>query len=149
MKQNPRKIKLVKPAFQLKIASVFLVTALVAMVVQAFTLHRTVMKMATLLPNDSDLLTQIWPEQLVQSTLLTAGLLLFMVLGVGIAITHKIAGPLHRFEMYMRALKNGKASAPCKLRTSDQLQDFCQLLNEATEPLRTESSGENESRTAA
>jgi len=79
---------------------------------------------------------------------LTAGLLLFMVLGVGIAITHKIAGPLHRFEIYLRALKSGQTSAPCKLRNSDQLQDFCQLLNEATEPLRT-ASDEQESRTAA
>ena len=149
MKRHPRKIKLVMPAFQLKLASVFLVTALVATAVQAITLHRTVMKLAPLLPTDGGLLATIWPEQLVQSTLLTASLLLFMILGVGIAITHKIAGPLHRFEIYLRALKSDQASEPCKLRDTDQLQDFCQLLNEATEPLRAESSNERASRAAA
>lgn len=55
---------------------------------------------------------------------------------MGVASTHKIVGPLYRFRVYLTALARGESPEPCRIRKDDELQDLCELLNRATEPLR-------------
>ncbi len=136
MHKHARKKKLIKPGLQLRMAAIFTVTALAAIVIQAFTLHRSMMKVAEFMPNDGDLLRKIWPEVFRSSVTLTAVLIVLTVYLVGVTITHSLAGPIYRFEEYLRSLLAGRSTEPCKLRKSDQLQELCTLLNDATAPLR-------------
>jgi nitrogen fixation/metabolism regulation signal transduction histidine kinase len=68
--------------------------------------------------------------------LLTFLLLTPLMLGVGIVATFKIAGPLHNFEQFLRAVRDGQQVEPCQIRKGDELQTLCTLLNEVTAPLR-------------
>ncbi len=139
MHKHSRKKKLIKPALQLRLAAIFTVTALAAVIIQAFTLHRSMMKVAEFMPNDGDLLRKIWPEVFRSSVTLTAILIVLTVYLVGVTITHSLAGPIFRFEEYLRGLRAGRSTEPCKLRKGDQLQELCSLLNDATASLRGKS----------
>jgi hypothetical protein len=133
---HPRKKKLIKPGIQLKVAGVFMGIALGATLVQAFTFNRTMLKVARLLPHDQEIFEQIWPGLFRSSVLLTALVIVLATYCVGVALTHKLFGPIYRFEQYLRSLKSGGATRPCTLRQGDYLQEFCGLLNDATAPLR-------------
>jgi hypothetical protein len=47
--------------------------------------------------------------------------------------THRIAGPLVRFENTLREMRQGKPIAPIKLRDHDMLNEFCDAFNEFIE----------------
>jgi len=62
------------------------------------------------------------------------------MLAVGILVTHRIAGPVYRFEQHLRALARGESPGPCKIRGGDELQELCRLINSAVEALRARGS---------
>jgi signal transduction histidine kinase len=62
--------------------------------------------------------------------------LLPTMLVVGILVTHRIAGPVYRFEQYLGALARGENPGPCHIRRGDELQELCQQINAAFETLR-------------
>ena len=64
------------------------------------------------------------------------GMLLPLTIAIGILVTFRIAGPLYRFERFLELVIRGEQVGPCKLRNGDELQDLCDLINEATRPLR-------------
>jgi len=138
MTNHSRKKKLIKPALQLKLAGIFMASALAVISIQAFTLHKTTMALSGYLPNDQALFKKLWPDYFLQNTVLAGLLILVAMFGVGIAVTFRIAGPIYRFENYLRDLRDGKATAPCSLRSGDDLKGICDLLNEATEPIRAQ-----------
>ena len=70
--------------------------------------------------------------------LTSAALFLPLVFAVGVLTTFRFAGPVYRFEQFLKNVIAGKAPADCRLRKGDHLQDFCQLLNQATAPLRVQ-----------
>ena len=65
-------------------------------------------------------------------------MLIFLPLtyAVGILTTFRIAGPLYRFETFLNQVLAGEKPERFRLRKGDELQDFADLLNAVTEPLR-------------
>lgn len=70
--------------------------------------------------------------------------LIMIIAGVGIALagmvtfvllSHKIAGPLYRFEQDLNEIANGNLTKRISVRRSDQLTEFKDALNELTESL--------------
>ncbi len=55
---------------------------------------------------------------------------------IGVLTTHRFAGPVYRFEMYLKQVIRGERPGDCRLRKGDELMDLCALINEATAPLR-------------
>jgi len=65
------------------------------------------------------------------------GLLFAMVLmGYGIVLTHKIAGPLFKVGKYMTEVKEGRIGPVYNLRKGDQLQEFFEVYKEMHIALR-------------
>jgi hypothetical protein len=66
------------------------------------------------------------------------GLLLsFFVIGChSIFISHKIAGPLHRFNLIFKAIREGIVPTPIKLRGGDYLYSEMENINQMLELLR-------------
>lgn len=65
------------------------------------------------------------------------GLLFAMVLmGYGIVLTHKIAGPLFKVAKYMTEVKAGKIGPVYNLRKGDQLQEFFEVYKQMHVALR-------------
>ena len=88
------------------------------------------------LPNDGSLLLSQFPSILSECLVLTSVLLLPLTLVVGIRSTFRIVGPMYRFRVFLNELVAGNQTEPCRIRSEDELHDFCDLLNRATESLR-------------
>jgi hypothetical protein len=65
------------------------------------------------------------------------GMVLPTLFVIGLIMTHRIAGPIYRFEVFFNKILGGERPKDITLRQGDELQEFCQLINRATAPLRT------------
>jgi methyl-accepting chemotaxis protein len=64
--------------------------------------------------------------------------LILSISAVGILITHKVAGPLHKIASYFgRVRENRLGPAPANLRKGDELQEFYGAFKEMHQSLRT------------
>lgn len=131
-----RKKKLINPRLQLRLVAIFLCAAGLAVQVEAVLIALTLSRLSRELPNDGAVLLELLPEFVRTNLVLTFLLLTPLMIGVGIVATFKIAGPLYRFEQFLRAVRDGQQTEPCRLRKGDELQHICTLLNEVTAPLR-------------
>jgi len=52
-------------------------------------------------------------------------------LALGFFLTHRLAGPLYRFEQTIKAILSGDLSVRIRLREKDEFQDLALLLNQA------------------
>jgi hypothetical protein len=132
-----RSNKLIRPRLQVKLTLVFIGAALIALVINAYMLNRTMMQLVSRLPHDELVVMSEWPALLRSNLVWTAVLLVPLMLGVGIPTTFRLTGPMHRMELYLRAVLRGEEVGECQLRRKDELQDFCELVNRATEAHRT------------
>ena len=67
------------------------------------------------------------------------GTVLLLCLGlffIGIRMTHKVAGPLHKIGLYLDKVKDGKYTPVYNLRKGDQLVEFFEHFKEAHAALR-------------
>jgi methyl-accepting chemotaxis protein len=62
--------------------------------------------------------------------------LAFLVVGYGIVMTHKIAGPLFKMKRYLGEIAEGRLDQLAGLRKGDQLQDFFTALDHMHAALR-------------
>jgi methyl-accepting chemotaxis protein len=132
---NKRKKTLIEPRLQLKTAGLFLQMAALAALTQSLVLGWVLHDLADELPRDGAALQTMIKPALASSFLITVALLTPILLAIGVRASFRVLGPLHRMRVHLRALARGEATEPCAIRASDELQDFCQLLNEATAPL--------------
>ncbi len=77
-------------------------------------------------------------DRVVLWTIIGFGVVLvFSVSAVGILITHKVAGPLHKIaSLFGRVRENRMGPAPASLRKGDELQDFYSTFREMHQALR-------------
>jgi methyl-accepting chemotaxis protein len=62
--------------------------------------------------------------------------LIIIIFLAGILISHRIAGPMYRFEESARAIRNGDLSVNFNIRKSDEMHDISIMLEEMVESLR-------------
>ena len=137
-----RKNKLIKPRLQLKIAFAFVLLAGIAGMVQAMFLVRALSTLAGQAGDEQGLLmaqvSGVVQEHFVLGFLVLAPLFLIF----GILVTFRIAGPVYRMELYLKELAAGGYSGPCSIRKGDELQELCEVLNQAVGRLRVSESEE-------
>lgn len=76
-------------------------------------------------------------DQALLIGLIIFGILLVIVLaGYGIVMTHKVAGPLFKIANYLDQIRDGKLSPIHNLRKGDQLADFFEHFKAAHDSLR-------------
>jgi hypothetical protein len=136
MATNQRRIKLIQPRLQLKLLSSFLGISALSLTLQFLLFTSSLSSIAADLPQDGDLVVEMIPEELLLILLISFGVMLPLTFFVGVIITFRVAGPLYRFEMFLKAIQRGEKPADCRIRRNDELQGFCELLNQATAPLR-------------
>ena len=136
MNTTRRKKKLIKPGWQLKLILTFASMAVIAVVVQAGMTFYTLTTVSHELPSEGVLLLDAMERAVLRNLLFTCAFLLPVMVGIGLIATFQVAGPMYRFEQYLKSLLDGTSDGPCRLRASDSMQDFCKLLNRATAPLR-------------
>jgi nitrogen fixation/metabolism regulation signal transduction histidine kinase len=63
-------------------------------------------------------------------------LLVVLLAGAGILVTHKVAGPIYKMKRQIRALGKGSLQIPAPLRRGDELVDFFDTFNATVRSLR-------------
>lgn len=129
-----RRKKLIKPRLQLRLIGAFAAITATALLFQAVLLSRELTSASVRIAGAERLADEA-PEILGRVLLYSFVAILPLLLLLGVLATFRVAGPIRRFEIYLTALARGQVDEPCRIRKGDELQDFCTLLNEATEPL--------------
>ncbi len=135
-KIEQRRDRLVRPRLQLRLILAFLAVATMALLLQ-FTLFASVLSTAASnLPHDGQILLENTTGLTLAIFAISMSVLLPLCFFVGVLVTFRVAGPLHRFEKHLEAIARGEDPGPCRIREGDELQDFCAKLNAAIERVR-------------
>jgi signal peptidase II len=135
-KNHLRLRKWVKPRLQLKLIGSFLALSFVAVVLQFMLFSTNVMRLAKHLPFAEDYTETLVGDMLRDTMLIAIAVLIPLSLLVGGLVTHRIAGPVYRFERYLEEVAAGTQIGPCKIRERDELHELCTAINRATESIR-------------
>lgn len=141
MQQTPtwkRKQKLPQPRFQLRLIGAIAVICALTLVVHTILVGWQVMSLAGTLPSGGGHVAEALPSLLFRALGLSLVMVLPALLLIGVHLTFRIAGPLFRFERHLEQVAAGETTAPCAIRESDDLQDFCNLLNKGLEGARAQ-----------
>jgi hypothetical protein len=138
--QFKRSRLLVKNRLQIKVILAFIGISSVAALFQVYLLSRSLSLLAERMPKEGDLLLNELPMIVRSSTLLSLAFLVPFMAGVGLVLTHRIAGPIYRFETYLGQVVRGEQSGPVRIRKGDEFQDLCTLINDAVSAVENRSS---------
>lgn len=147
--QNPRRKKLIEKRIQLKFVGAVITVAGLSVLVQTLVLHFALSGLIAGLPNDRVTAMEAVPDLMATSLFATFAVLLPLSFLVGVTTSFKVAGPIYRLRTYLREVVSGTAVEPCRLRKDDELQDLCELVNEATEERRRTNARDSGERKAA
>ena len=136
--------KLSRPGLQLKLVGSFLGMTSLALLLQFLLLGGQLTSMLSQIPRHGGDVAQEVPGLLVSVLLLSAAVVLPLMFGLGVVMTHKIAGPVHRFEEYLGQIARGERVGPCRIRKGDELQELCRRLNSAIARLRRDGQTETD-----
>jgi hypothetical protein len=127
-----RRIKLIKPALQLKLVGVFAGLSALAFLLQSLHVGLRLSELAATVPEGGTYLVAVLPELPLEILLVSFGMLLPLTIAVGIIVTFRIAGPVYRFEKYLKSVLRGEEFGPCRIRKGDEFQELCELINQVT-----------------
>jgi hypothetical protein len=131
-----RRRQLVKPDIQLRLGAIFACLSLLCLLVQWLLFASLLTNAAHDVPVGGEYLLDLVPSLLFRSIAFSVLVALPATLLVGVHATFGITGPIHRFESYLREVVRGTQLGPCKIRKGDSLGELCELINQATEPVR-------------
>ena len=131
-----RRIKLIKPRLQLKLVGVFVGLSGLGFLMQSLHVGLRLSELAANVPEGGPYLMAVMPELPLEILTVSFGMLLPLTIAVGIMVTFRIAGPIYRFEKFLKQVVSGEQVGPCKLRRGDELEELCELINQATESIR-------------
>lgn len=131
-----RRIKLIRPGLQLRLTGVFVGLLALGLLMQAFVFVRELTAIAALLPTDGALVINEVQRSVLSVLAVSLAVLLPVTAWIGVHVTHRIAGPVHRIEAFLRAVARGERPGDCALRKGDELVELCSAVNEATSTLR-------------
>lgn len=149
VKTYRRRFRLIRPKLQLRLILAFFGVSTLSLVLQYLVFLRVLAGAAEKLPNDGPILVPALHGDLWLVLALSFGLLAPATFVIGVLVTHRIAGPVYRFETWLKQVLAGETRADCKLRDGDELTDLCELLNQATATLRAGQSDRDTPRKAA
>ena len=129
---HPRRIKLIKPLLQLKFVGVFAGVSALGFLLQSLHVGLRLSELAASLPEGGSYLVAVMPELPIEILLVSFGMLLPLTVAVGILVTFRIAGPVYRFETYLKAVLRGEETGLCRIRKGDEFHELCELINEVT-----------------
>lgn len=136
---HKRSIKYIKKDFQRRFIVKFCLIALIALVVAGGLTYFLTEGTVTATYRYHRLALEKTSVAIVPALVAsTAAVFVFFVLAtiyVTLYVSHKIAGPLYRFEQDLQMVADGKLDKRFRLRQSDQLMDLVAQLNAVTESL--------------
>jgi hypothetical protein len=143
MAPHRRHFRLILPKLQWRLIGAMSAVAALALLVQYTLFVRCVLEIASSLPHDGDVLIAQSASTLGWVLVVSLAILFPILFFVAVAVSHRFCGPLYRFEKYLGAVVEGTERGECRLRTGDDLQELCGLINRATAAARASTLANN------
>ena len=143
--RSRRRQHLIKPGVQLRLSLLFAGLTVMCLLIQWLLFSSMLTSAAQRMPVGGEYLMDLVPSLLTRSILVSLGVALPLTMLVGIYSTFPITGPIYRFESYLGEVIKGTQLGPCKIRQGDSFGTLCDLINEATEPVRRRTAVPSES----
>lgn len=124
-----RRRRFIDKRIQLKFVTAFACTAGLAVLVQSIVMGYVLASIAEQAPNDQLYLAQAVPRAVATSVVASFVLLLPATIMLGILTTFPVVGPLYRIRQHLASIIAGERPGPCRVRSTDELQDMCELIN--------------------
>lgn len=139
-----RHFRIIRPTLQMRLVLTFIGISAFALLLQYILFVRFAVELVAERASSDGLPLDDIGSRLMQVFAISFFLMLPLTFVVGVLATHKFAGPIYRFEQYLKQVAAGEKPADCKLRKGDDLQSLCTLINQATEPLRRKGTAASE-----
>jgi hypothetical protein len=136
VQKNRRKNYVPLPALQIQLVLICLFFAACTGMLQALLIQRFVTELLQQLPEASALARADASVWVLSQFFLSLAIMFPVVLGLGILITFRFAGPLVNIEKHLRRVAAGEDPGPCRLRKGDQYQSIADAVNLAVTTLR-------------
>jgi len=138
-----RRKKLIRPRWQLKLTGAFVGLTVLAMMLQFLVLGQRILVAAEALEGPGGQLAEQVPAMLLGVLFASVALVVPLMTALGVLLTFRFAGPIHRIEGYLQGLARGEVLEPCRIRKGDELQSMCDAVNAVAR--RLQGAGESES----
>ena len=132
-----RRRYLIKLGLQLRYMMLVLLAMLAVLVVVGWTVYFTIWKEITADPNlTMDKLVVIFEKGNTELLKKLVIIVIFVAI-LSIFVSHRIAGPVYRFEKSAKIIAEGDLSLRIRLRKGDELQELADAFNQMTESLES------------
>ena len=101
-RKDRRRIKLIKPRLQLKLIGIFVGLSALGFLMQSLHVGLRLSELAANVPEGGPYLMAVMPELPLEILAVSFGMLLPLIIAVGILITFRVAGPIYKFEEYLK-----------------------------------------------
>ena len=133
---QPRRKRIVPRSFQRRLVWRFVGVAGLALALQFLLLGFFLFRAVSGLEGEGGELYRELPGVMLTVFGLSGMILLPVLFAFCVYMTFRVAGPVYRIERYLEAVVAGETQEPCRIRSGDELQELCSLINRATEPAR-------------
>ncbi len=131
-----RRVKLIDKPLQLQMIAAFLAVGVLAGLFQLTVMGNSMLTLSNSIGIRAESMMDFAPLYLARTLVITLLLVVPATVGLGVRVTHHVAGPAYRMRMYLEEVaRTGAPERPCKVRDKDELQDVCALLNDAIDAL--------------
>ncbi|PKK91468.1 MAG: hypothetical protein CVV64_06855 [Candidatus Wallbacteria bacterium HGW-Wallbacteria-1] len=134
--QYHRKTFLIKKGLQYRYMGIVILAMLAVSAVVGFTIYFTIWSPISDKNISLDTLAEIFDRTNRQLLYSTAVLTLFIAIA-SIFVSHKVAGPVYRFEQSVKAIAEGDLTLRIKLRKGDEMMELADMFNHMTTTLET------------
>lgn len=124
--------KLVRPKMQLRITMWFVSLAACTLLLQLALFSSAFSELAVDLGSDAAQNFDLISAAYVRVLVLSFAIVLPVTTLLGVVSTFRVAGPVHRLVEFLTEVRDGGKPADCRIRSGDELQDLCALVNEIT-----------------
>lgn len=128
-----RKIIVIKKKLQFKFVSFVFVTTFIAVLLIGFDVYYTIGRHFVEIINQEIFKTLIKATNLL---LLKIFFYFIFVIAIAVFLSHKIAGPIYRFEKSTQIIGSGDFTYRVRLRKSDELKELMDAFNKMIEELQ-------------
>jgi methyl-accepting chemotaxis protein len=132
-----RKNYLPLPSLQLQLVVICLFFAACTGMMQGILLQRFVTELLLELPEASAIPRHEAATWVLRQFFVSLAVLFPFVLGLGVILTFRYAGPIVNIERHLRRVAAGEDPGPCRLRKNDQFQHLAEAVNLAIAAARS------------
>lgn len=129
-----RKTFLIKKGMQLRYMGVIIVAMLAVALVVGFTIYFTIWDNISDPGQSLSSINTIFEKSNIKLCYSIAALIIFIAIA-SVFVSHKIAGPVFRFEQSVKSIAEGDLTLRIHLRKGDELMDLADMFNEMVESL--------------